>query len=129
MVSNMGNATCVRHNCPQNSNFHLFPLTGLPLPVVGMLAYGVVTFLGLQLGKKKASINKADGEVILAGTTTSMAAASAYFLYILSTEFPGETCSYCVGSAVLSFTLFFLTLKVFLSKIISFLSQSHHLVI
>ncbi|XP_060675343.1 thiol-disulfide oxidoreductase LTO1-like, partial [Ziziphus jujuba] len=42
---------------------------------------------------------------------TSMAASSAYFLYILSTKFTGASCSYCLLSALLSFSLFFITQK------------------
>ncbi|XP_048332881.2 thiol-disulfide oxidoreductase LTO1, partial [Ziziphus jujuba] len=43
----------------------------------------------------------------------SMAASSVYFLYILSTEFTGASCSYCLLSALLSFSLFFITQKDF----------------
>ncbi|KAG8373609.1 hypothetical protein BUALT_Bualt11G0042100 [Buddleja alternifolia] len=88
---------------------------GVPLPLFGMLSYGLVTVLGLQLGAKKSKFDteKTDGEIILIGTTTSMAVASAYFLYILSTEFVGESCLYCLASAILSFSLFFISLKVF----------------
>ncbi|KAI3451376.1 hypothetical protein Pfo_008041 [Paulownia fortunei] len=90
---------------------------GAPLPLFGMLAYGLVAILGLQLqlGPKKRAfdVEKTDGEMILIGTTTSMAVASAYFLYILRTEFVGESCLYCLASATLSFSLFFITLKNF----------------
>ncbi|GFP89935.1 thiol-disulfide oxidoreductase lto1 [Phtheirospermum japonicum] len=88
---------------------------GIPLPLFGMLAYGLVTSLGLQLGSKKRTFNagKTDGEIILIGITTSMAVASAYFLYILRTEFGGELCLYCLASALLSFSLFGITLKRF----------------
>nr|GLL38554.1 thiol-disulfide oxidoreductase LTO1 [Ipomoea trifida] len=86
---------------------------GVPLPLIGMVAYGVVAALGLQLGRKQLplEIEEASGRFVLLGTTTSMAAASAYFLYILSTRFPGEWCLYCLISAVLSFSLFFTTVK------------------
>ncbi|KAH6799308.1 dehydrogenase [Perilla frutescens var. frutescens] len=89
---------------------------GVPLPLFGMLAYGLVASLGLQLGtekKKTFDTGKSDGEIFLVGITTSMAAASAYFLYILNTEFAGEMCLYCLASATLSFSLFFITLKRF----------------
>ncbi|KAH7523611.1 hypothetical protein FEM48_Zijuj06G0030300 [Ziziphus jujuba var. spinosa] len=42
-----------------------------------------------------------------------MAASSAYFLYILSTKFTGASCSYSLLSALLSFSLFFITQKDF----------------
>ncbi|KAG6412478.1 hypothetical protein SASPL_125157 [Salvia splendens] len=80
-----------------------------------MLAYGLVANLGLQLGreKRKFDTGKSNDEIILVGITTSMAVASAYFLYILSTEFAGESCLYCLASATLSFSLFFITIKRF----------------
>lgn len=80
-----------------------------------MLAYGLVATIGLQLATKKSTFEtgKTDGEIILVGVTTSMAVASTYFLYILRTEFNGELCLYCLTSAALSFSLFFVTLKVF----------------
>lgn len=79
-----------------------------------MAAYGLVGAISLQLAAKKLpfGIDESDGRLVLLGTTTSMAAASAYFLYILNTKFPGISCSYCLVSALLSFTLFFATLKV-----------------
>ncbi|XP_051140551.1 thiol-disulfide oxidoreductase LTO1-like isoform X1 [Andrographis paniculata] len=89
---------------------------GAPLPLFGMLGYGLVAILGLQrqLGPRKAfGIEKIDGELILTGTTTSMAVASAYFLYVLSTEFVGQSCVFFLASAALSFSLFFITLKDF----------------
>lgn len=79
-----------------------------------MAAYGFVAAVGFQLASNKLpfGINKPIAELGLLGATTSMAAASAYFLYILTTKFSGSSCSYCLLSAFLSFSLFFLTLKV-----------------
>lgn len=80
-----------------------------------MFAYGLVATIGFQMGAKERTFEngKTNGEVILLGITSSMAVASAYFLYILNTEFSGELCIYCLASATLSFSLFFTTLKVF----------------
>lgn len=88
---------------------------GVPLPLIGMLAYGTVATLGLQLGAKKLpfGIGGTDARSALLVMTTSMAVASAYFLYILATKFSGESCLYCLTSALLSFCLFFITLKDF----------------
>ncbi|KAK2656903.1 hypothetical protein Ddye_009955 [Dipteronia dyeriana] len=88
---------------------------GVPLPLIGMVAYGLVATLGLQLARKSLpfQIDESYSRLILLGSTTSIAAASAYFLYILSTKFPGTSCAYCLISAVLSFSLFFITLKEF----------------
>lgn len=79
-----------------------------------MFAYGLVAALGVQLARKNLplGISESYGRLILLGSTTSMAAASAYFLYILITKFSGTSCSYCLTSALLSFSLFFITLKV-----------------
>ncbi|KAL2457656.1 Thiol-disulfide oxidoreductase LTO1 [Forsythia ovata] len=104
----VGGATCTTI---LNSDFSV--VFGVPLPLVGMLAYGLVATLGLQLGAKGRlfNIEKNDAQMVLIGTTTAMGVASAYFLYILSTKFAGESCLYCLASIALSFSLFFITLK------------------
>ncbi|KAL9246286.1 hypothetical protein vseg_019842 [Gypsophila vaccaria] len=89
---------------------------GIPLPLIGMSAYGIVVLLSLTLGgwKLPVKINEADGRLLLLSITGSMAAASSYLLYILSIQFGGaSSCSYCLGSSILSFSLFFITLKEF----------------
>lgn len=89
-------------------------LPGVPLPLIGMVAYGFVAALSLQLASKSFpfGINRSNAQLVLLGSTTSMAAASAYFMYILTTSFPGSSCTYCLLSVLLSFSLFFITLKV-----------------
>lgn len=89
-------------------------LSGVPLPLLGLIAYGFVTTLSLQLSAKNLpfGINEMTGRLLLLGSSTSMATASAYFLYILTTKFAGTSCSYCLASALLSFSLFFISLKV-----------------
>uniref|UniRef100_A0A1J3JE63 Thiol-disulfide oxidoreductase LTO1 n=1 Tax=Noccaea caerulescens TaxID=107243 RepID=A0A1J3JE63_NOCCA len=86
---------------------------GVPLPVIGFVMYGLVTALSAQLGEGNLpfGISKTDGRFALFATTTAMASASAYFLYILSTKLSGSSCPYCLVSAFLSFTLFFLCFK------------------
>ncbi|KAB1201770.1 Thiol-disulfide oxidoreductase LTO1 [Morella rubra] len=88
---------------------------GVPLPLIGMVAYGLVATLSLQLTRKNLpfGLEESNGRLILLGSTTSMAAASSYFLYILGTKFSGASCSYCLMSALLSFSLFFINLKDF----------------
>lgn len=102
-------------NCSDVLNSDYASLFGVPLPLIGMFAYGLVTVLGLQLSGKKFlfEIDEDIGRLTLLGTTTSMATASGYFLYILSTKFEGVTCSYCLASALLSFTLLFSMIKEF----------------
>lgn len=87
---------------------------GVPLPLIGMAAYSFVAALSLQLATKKNlpfGVNRSNAQLVLLGSTTSMATASAYFLYILTTAFPESSCSYCLLSVLLSFSLFILTLK------------------
>ncbi|KAG9137975.1 hypothetical protein Leryth_019366 [Lithospermum erythrorhizon] len=86
---------------------------GVPLPLIGMVAYGLVATIGLQLGGKKIPLNlsESDGQWLLLMTTTSMAVASTYFLYVLNSQFAGESCLYCLTSALLSFSLFAITMK------------------
>lgn len=104
--------------CSDVLNSDYAAVFGVPLPLIGMAAYGLVTILSLQLAGKKVpfGIGETNGRLLLLGTTTSMSAASAYFLYILSTQFPGASCSYCLVSALLSFSLFFTSLKDFQLK-------------
>ncbi|KAF8410349.1 hypothetical protein HHK36_002877 [Tetracentron sinense] len=106
----IGGATC---SDILNSDYAL--VFGVPLPLVGMVAYGLVASLGLHLAGKNSlfGLGESNGRLILLGSTTSMATASAYFLYLLSTKFAGASCSYCLASAALSFSLFFITLKEF----------------
>ncbi|XP_004512236.1 thiol-disulfide oxidoreductase LTO1 isoform X2 [Cicer arietinum] len=95
-----------------NSDYAL--VFGVPLPLIGMVAYGFVAALSLQLATKENlpfGINISNAQLILLASSTSMATASAYFLYILTTTFSGSSCSYCLLSVLLSFSLFFITLK------------------
>ncbi|KAK9071461.1 hypothetical protein SSX86_010030 [Deinandra increscens subsp. villosa] len=87
---------------------------GIPLPLIGMVAYGAAAFLALKLASKDLpfGIDESSGGLFLLGTSTAMATASAYFLYILSTQFPGASCSYCLVSVLLSFSLFLTTSKI-----------------
>ncbi|XP_066359445.1 thiol-disulfide oxidoreductase LTO1-like [Miscanthus floridulus] len=88
---------------------------GIPLPLFGLVTYGLVTALSLQENGKDLLPGSDDLDIrlILLLTATSMATASAYFLYILSTKFVGVSCSYCLLSAFLSFTLLFIRVKDF----------------
>ncbi|KAM2219039.1 hypothetical protein ACFX1S_018419 [Malus domestica] len=63
---------------------------GVPLPLIGIVAYGLIATLGVQLLTAKKlpfGIDESNARLVLLGTSTSMAAASACFLYILGTKF------------------------------------------
>ncbi|XVE82416.1 hypothetical protein DITRI_Ditri16bG0002900 [Diplodiscus trichospermus] len=100
-------------NCGDVLNNDYSVIFGVPLPLVGLVAYGIVTALSLQLSGKSLpfGISERFGRLQLLGTTTTMASASAYFLYLLSTKFAGTSCSYCLMSALLSFSLYFISIK------------------
>ncbi|KAF3440367.1 hypothetical protein FNV43_RR18651 [Rhamnella rubrinervis] len=102
-------------NCGDILNSDYAVVFGVPLPLIGLFAYGLVAILGVQLTGKSLpfGISENNGRLVLLGSTTSMAAASAYFLYILGAKFTGASCSYCLLSAMLSFSLLFITLKDF----------------
>ncbi|KAL2643743.1 hypothetical protein R1flu_011330 [Riccia fluitans] len=90
---------------------------GVPLALVGMVAYGSVAFLsGNRLLAKYSSETVVEEENwvrwLLLGATTAMAVSSAYFMYILTTKLGGASCAFCVGSALLSFSLLLSTLPV-----------------
>ncbi|KAL5706319.1 hypothetical protein ACHQM5_024506 [Ranunculus cassubicifolius] len=111
----IGAAAAAAGTCSDVLNSEYAMVYGVPLPLLGMAAYGLVASLGLLLARDSipSELGETNGRLILLGTTTSMATASAYFLYILSTKLTGTSCSYCFLSAALSFTLFFTTLKDF----------------
>ncbi|KAI4364692.1 hypothetical protein MLD38_020748 [Melastoma candidum] len=100
-------------SCSDVLNSDYASVFGIPLPLIGMLAYGMVATVSLKLNEKSMpfGLGEPDGRAILLGITTSMAASSAYFLYILTTKLAGASCAYCLLSAFLSFSLFFLSVK------------------
>ncbi|KAF5178853.1 Thiol-disulfide oxidoreductase lto1 [Thalictrum thalictroides] len=100
-------------SCTDILNSDYATVFGVPLPLIGMTAYGLVSSLGLLLSRTNfpSGLGEANGRLILLGITTSMATASGYFLYLLSTKFTGASCSYCFLSVALSFTLFIAMLK------------------
>ncbi|XP_021736379.1 thiol-disulfide oxidoreductase LTO1-like [Chenopodium quinoa] len=102
-------------SCSDVLNSDYAVILGVPLPLIGMTAYGLIFLLGLKLGgwNVPLKISQSDGRVLLLPVSASMAAASAYFLYTLATRLEGASCSYCLASATLSFSLFFIVLKDF----------------
>ncbi|CAN6463875.1 unnamed protein product [Victoria cruziana] len=102
-------------SCSTVLNSEYGSVFGVPLPLFGMIAYGLVALLGSQLARKGSlfALGEESAQLVLLGSVTSMAAASSYFLYILSTKFSGTSCSYCLFSAFLSFSLLFINMKEF----------------
>ncbi|EIE25168.1 VKOR-domain-containing protein [Coccomyxa subellipsoidea C-169] len=85
---------------------------GVPLPLLGCLAYGAVAFIAGRQSMQEATRSHqslADGDraryAVLAGST-ALATTSGYLLYLLATVFRGETCVWCLTSAALSLTTF-----------------------
>lgn len=89
-----------------------------PLALVGLGAYlgmGALALAGWRQQRQAAaaaSSSAAEDDpsssplrtAVLAGGL-AMASTSAILLYILFTQFPGETCPWCLGSAALSFSI------------------------
>ncbi|XP_042026233.1 thiol-disulfide oxidoreductase LTO1-like [Salvia splendens] len=102
-------------SCDGILNNHFASILGVPLPLYGMAAYGLVAILGLgqHIGFQNTpfDVKKTDADTVLVGMTTSMAVAATYFLYTLSTEFGGESWLYCLTSSALTFSLFLITIK------------------
>lgn len=88
---------------------------GVPLSLIGMAGYGIVALLGVQLSKRKTvfGIDRDKARWIFLGTISSMAAASAYFMYLLIVKLEGASCAYCVTSALLSLCLLLIALRDF----------------
>jgi uncharacterized membrane protein len=90
------------------NKWSLLNSAGIPLPLVGMLAYGLVAALSLQENSEELlpGLDDLDIRLTLLLLATSLATASAYFLFILNTKFVGTSCVYCLSSAFISFTQF-----------------------
>lgn len=85
------------------------------MSLVGMLAYGTVTLLASRMAtnsKERAVEEEGLVKWLLLASTTAMGVASTYFIYILNVKLDGASCTYCVGSAVLSVSLLLCTLVV-----------------
>ena len=88
-------------------------LFGVPLSLFGMLTYGAVAALAvsasIKQGKDRAEgfnggVSRVTDLLILSGVTL-LSTCSAELMYILNTQFVGDTCAWCYLSAGLSFSL------------------------
>lgn len=90
----------------------------VPLSAAGMVAYGGVAALALAgLSQNKAKNSQPQGmelassplrSAVFAGSLL-LSTTSAYLMYILFTQFPGEVCPWCLGSAGISAAVLALT--------------------
>ncbi|GLJ49975.1 hypothetical protein SUGI_1062890 [Cryptomeria japonica] len=105
-------------SCGDVLNSSYASVFGLPLSLAGMAGYGITAFLALQLSKRKAlfGIDEDKARWIFLGMTSSMTAASAYFMYLLTVKLEGASCAYCVTSALLSLSLLLISLRDFSFK-------------
>lgn len=79
---------------------------GIPLSLLGFLAYSAVGGLaGLQAVKARQDRQDWERLGVLGGATV-LASTSASLLYLLFTQFPGQSCTWCFSSAFLSFSVF-----------------------
>ncbi|PSC72564.1 thiol-disulfide oxidoreductase LTO1 [Micractinium conductrix] len=80
----------------------------VPLAFVGLAAYAGMGALALRGAAATAAGDDAAEAPLrtaaLAGGL-AMASCSSFLLYLLATQFPGETCPWCLGSAALSFSI------------------------
>ncbi|KAK9838441.1 hypothetical protein WJX84_009733 [Apatococcus fuscideae] len=83
---------------------------GIPLTLVGCLAYSSVA--GLGIAGQRSGGGSTLQRITLAGGV-ALAATSANLLYILATKFGGEPCTWCLSSAILSFAIFGAALQSF----------------
>lgn len=86
----------------------------VPISALGMVAYGAVALLSLSGARALAAQREAAeaplrSAVLAAGV--AMASCSGYLMGIMLTQFDGEMCPWCVGSAALSFTIFGLVIS------------------
>lgn len=105
--------------CDDVLNSEYGTIFGVPLSLVGVLAYGTVTFLAgrmATISKERAIEEEGLVQWLLLASTTAMGVASTYFMYILNVKLDGASCTYCVGSAILSVSLLMCTLVGFSSK-------------
>lgn len=88
---------------------------GVPLPLFGLLAYGVMAIAALiprtiVAEPRRASNTETITSWILVIGGAIMATTSGYLMYILATELHA-LCPYCITSAIFSFTIFILAVS------------------
>ncbi|GAX79665.1 hypothetical protein CEUSTIGMA_g7106.t1 [Chlamydomonas eustigma] len=106
---------CPSNGCEEILSSSYSYIFGLPLSLFGMLTYGGVAALAAWASQKREEVHQDSGPLeladkgLMAGASV-LASCSAVLIYILKTEFYGESCSWCYLSASLSSTLFILVI-------------------
>eukprot|EP00252_Welwitschia_mirabilis_P018355 TRINITY_DN40792_c0_g1_i1.p1 TRINITY_DN40792_c0_g1~~TRINITY_DN40792_c0_g1_i1.p1 ORF type:complete len:378 (+),score=62.89 TRINITY_DN40792_c0_g1_i1:137-1270(+) len=88
---------------------------GVPLSSIGMISYGIVSLICLELSRTNTFFGFGKDKVrwVLLGLTSAMVSASGYFMYLLIARLEGAYCAYCIMSALLSLTLLLFSLQDF----------------
>jgi uncharacterized membrane protein len=117
-----GEVACPVGGCQTALNSGYAELFGAPLSAYGAVAYALVASLawwgaGMQstlveqgddARDRNLEASYAKSRVLLFFAATGLAGVSSYLLYILGFKLGGVECVYCLTSAALSFTLFFI---------------------
>jgi uncharacterized membrane protein len=80
----------------------------VPLAVVGLAAYagmGALALAGAAASARGDDAGEAPLRTAVLAGGLAMASCSSFLLYLLTTQFPGELCPWCLGSAALSFSM------------------------
>lgn len=112
LLSGVG-SSCTTQNCDLVLKSAWATLFNIPISLIGFVAYGGVIFLSILplfgfWARNKKQAEEATWELLFL-QTTAMASYSAYLMYILATKLKA-VCLYCIGSALVSWALFCLTI-------------------
>ena len=91
---------------------------GVPLSLLGCVAYTTVaTLASVGASRTAAGVDEREDDVsrtirsVLLGGSIVLGTSSAFLMYVLFSQFPGELCPYCIASASLSASILYSTLR------------------
>ena len=99
-----GSVFCPTSGCETILESRYSEILGVPVAL-----FGFFTYSGVSLLSRLAARNGEYRAGVLAGSTV-LASVSAFLAYVLATQFPDETCAWCLASCGLSFSSFVLAL-------------------
>jgi uncharacterized membrane protein len=106
---------CPTNGCDQVLNSPYAYLFGVPLSLLGAIAYATILFLAIiplvishYQVKQRPQLAEFTWQLLFVGTT-GMAAFSSYMMYVMIWKVQA-LCFYCLGSAILAMGLFTITL-------------------